>query len=173
MIKVRAIAAMAMLVTFAMAPLLIAPAGAQKLSDRAKQVGSKIKCMCRGCEMSAAGCSHPGGAFSGMCDTAKGMLKEVDQHIAKGDTDEQILQAFVQEYGSQVYTEPPKSGFSLVAWVLPSVYLFVGAGVVVFVIARWRKRPSQEAVPAAGSAPGISAERLERARARAVRETQD
>ncbi len=173
MIKVRAIAAMAMLVTFAMAPLLIAPAGAQKLSHRAKQVGSKIKCMCRGCEMSAAGCSHPGGAFSGMCDTAKGMLKEVDQHIAKGETDEQILQAFVQEYGSQVYTEPPKSGFSLVAWVLPSVYLFVGAGVVVFVIARWRKRPSQEAVPAAGSASGISAELLERARARAVRETQD
>ena len=173
MARVRAIAAMAMLVTFAMAPLLIAPAGAQKLSDRAKQVGSKIKCMCRGCEMSAAGCSHPGGAFSGMCDTAKGMLKEVDQHIAKGDTDEQILQAFVQEYGTQVYTEPPKSGFSLVAWVLPSVYLFVGAGVVVFVIARWRKRPSQEAVPAAGSASGISAELLERARARAVRETQD
>jgi len=173
MTRVRAIAAMAMLVTFAMAPLLIAPAGAQKLSDRAKQVGSKIKCMCRGCEMSAAGCSHPGGAFSGMCDTAKGMLKEVDQHIAKGETDEQILQAFVQEYGSQVYTEPPKSGFSLVAWVLPSVYLFVGAGVVVFVIARWRKRPSQEAVPAAGSASGISAELLERARARAVRETQD
>jgi cytochrome c-type biogenesis protein CcmH len=164
---------MAMLAMFAMAPLLIAPAGAQKLSDRAKQVGSKIKCMCRGCEMSAAGCSHPGGAFSGMCDTAKGMLKEVDQHIAKGETDEQTLQAFVLEYGTQVYTEPPKSGFSLVAWVLPSVYLFVGAGVVVFVIARWRKRPSQEAVPAAGSASGISAELLERARARAVRETQD
>ncbi len=172
MARVRAIAAMAMLVTFAMAPLLIAPAGAQKLSDRAKQVGSKIKCMCRGCEMSAAGCSHPGGAFSGMCDTAKGMLKEVDQHIAKGDTDEQILQAFVQEYGTQVYTEPPKSGFSLVAWVLPSVYLFVGAGVVVFVIARWRKRPSQEAVPAGGTS-GISAELLERARAQAARETQD
>ncbi len=173
MIKVRAIAAMAMLAVFAISPLLIVPVRAQKLSDRAKQVGSKIKCMCRGCEMSAAGCSHPGGAFSGMCDTAKGMLKEVDQHIAKGETDEQILQAFVQEYGSQVYTEPPKSGFSLVAWVLPSVYLFVGAGVVVLVIARWRKRPSQEAVPAAGSASGISAELLERARARAVRETQD
>jgi cytochrome c-type biogenesis protein CcmH len=163
---------MAMLAMFAMAPLLIAPAGAQKLSDRAKQVGSKIKCMCRGCEMSAAGCSHPGGAFSGMCDTAKGMLKEVDQHIAKGETDEEILQAFVLEYGTQVYTEPPKSGFSLVAWVLPSVYLFVGAGVVVFVIARWRKRPVQEALPA-GSTSGISAELLERARARAARETQD
>jgi cytochrome c-type biogenesis protein CcmH len=107
-----------------------------------------------------------------MCDTAKGMLKEVDQHIAKGKTDEQILQAFVQEYGTQVYTEPPKSGFSLVAWALPSVYLFVGAGVVIFVIARWRKRSVEETAPA-GGAPGISAELLERARAQASRETQD
>jgi cytochrome c-type biogenesis protein CcmH len=107
-----------------------------------------------------------------MCDTAKGMLKEVDLHIAKGETDEQILQAFVKEYGSQVYTEPPKSGFSLVAWVMPSVYLFAGAGVVVLVIARWRKRPLQKAVHT-GDASGISTEILERARARAARETQD
>ncbi len=100
------------------------------------------------------------------------MLGEVDQHIAKGETDEQILQAFVQKYGTQVYTEPPKSGFSLVAWALPSVYLFVGAGVVIFVIARWRKRSVEETV-SAGGAPGISAELLERARAQASRETQD
>ncbi len=172
MTRVRAIAAMAMLAMFSIAPLLIAPAGAQKLSDRTKQVGMKIKCMCRGCEMPAANCTHPGGEFSGMCSTAKGMLKEVDQHVAKGETDEQILQAFVQEYGTQVYMEPPKSGFSLVAWALPSVYLFAGAGVVVFVIARWRKRSHHETVPA-GSAPRISAELLERARARAARETQD
>jgi cytochrome c-type biogenesis protein CcmH len=172
MTKVRAIAAIALLATFAVAPLLMTPVGAEQLSDRAKQVGTKIKCMCHGCDMPAATCSHPGGAFSGMCDTAKGMLKEVDQHIAKGETDEQIMRAFVQEYGTQVYTEPPKSGFSLVAWVMPSVYLFVGAGLVVFVISRWRKPPAPPAA-GAGGAPGISAELLERARAQASRETQD
>jgi cytochrome c-type biogenesis protein CcmH len=172
MTKARPIAAITMLAMFAMAPLLIAPVGAQQLSDRAKQVGMKIKCMCRGCDMPAAGCSHPGGAFSGMCETAKMMLGEVDQHIAKGETDDQIMQAFVHEYGTQVYTEPPKSGFSLVAWVMPSVYLFFGAGVVIFVIARWRKR-SVELIAPAGGAPGISSELLERARAQASRETQD
>jgi len=123
--------------------------------------------------MAAGICSHPGGAFSGPCETAKAMLKEVDQHIAKGETDEQILQAFVQEYGTQVYAEPPKSGFSLVAWILPSVYLFVGAGVVVFVIARWRKRTVQLTPSSAAGAPVISPELLERARAQASRETQD
>ena len=172
MTKARTIAAITMLGILAVAPLFVVPLGAQQLSDRAKQVGMKLKCMCRGCEMSAAGCSHPGGAFSGMCDTAKGMLKEVDQHITKGETDEQIMQAFVQEYGTQVYTEPPKTGFSLVAWVMPSVYLFVGAGLVVLVIARWRKRPAP-LTASAGGAQGISAELLERARAQASRETQD
>jgi cytochrome c-type biogenesis protein CcmH/NrfF len=172
MTKARPIAAITMLAMFAMAPLLIAPVGAQQLSDRAKQVGMKIKCMCRGCDMPAAGCSHPGGAFSGMCETAKMMLGEVDQHIAKGETDDQIMRAFVHEYGTQVYTEPPKSGFSLVAWAMPSVYLFFGAGVVIFVIARWRKR-SVELIAPAGGAAGISSELLERARAQASRETQD
>jgi len=172
MTKVRPIGAIAVLAIIAMALLLITPVGAQQLSDRAKQMGMKIKCMCRGCDMAAGICSHPGGAFSGPCETAKAMLKEVDQHVAKGETDEQILQAFVQEYGTQVFAEPPKSGFSLVAWILPSVYLFVGTGVVILVIARWRKRPAQQA-SLAGGTPGISPEMLERARAQVSRETQD
>src|SRR5258707_14311577 len=95
MIKVRAIAAMAMLAMFAISPLLIVPVRAQKLSDRAKQVGSKIKCMCRGCEMSAAGCSHPGGALSGLCDPAKEKLMEVVLPIDKAESVEQILLAVV------------------------------------------------------------------------------
>ncbi|MEI4861583.1 cytochrome c-type biogenesis protein CcmH, partial [Klebsiella pneumoniae] len=65
------------------------------------------------------------------------MLQEVDQQAAKGENDEQIVQAFVQEYGTTVYAEPPKSGFSLVAWVMPTAYLVLGALVVIFVISRW------------------------------------
>ena len=176
MTKARPIGAMAILAIFAIfatGPLLVRPVGAQQLSDRAKQMGMKINCMCRGCNMAAGICSHPGGAFSGPCETAKAMLKKVDQHIAKGETDEQILQAFVQEYGTQVYAEPPKSGFSLVAWILPSVYLFVGAGVVIFVIARWRKRSEPLTATSAAGALGFSPESLERARAQVSRETQD
>jgi len=173
MTKVRPFGAIAILAIFAMGPLLITPVGAQQLSDRAKQMGMKINCMCRGCNMAAGICSHPGGAFSGPCETAKAMLKKVDQHIAKSETDEQILQAFVQEYGTQVYAEPPKSGFSLVAWILPSVYLFVGVGVVIFVIARWRKRSEPLTATSAAGALGFSPESLERARAQVSRETQD
>src|SRR5258707_14398684 len=172
MTKATPIAAIALTALFASVPVLITSAGAEQFSERTKQVGSKIKCMCRGCDMPAATCSHPGGAFSGPCETAKMMLGEVDQHVAKGETDEQILQAFAQQYGSLVDADRPKSGFSLVAWVLPSVYLFVGAGVVILVIVRWRKRPAHEIGPTGGAA-GVSARLVERASARASRETQD
>jgi cytochrome c-type biogenesis protein CcmH len=165
MTKARAIAAITMLAMFAVAPLLVTPVGAQQLSDRAKQIGGKFMCMCS-CSQVLTQCNHVG------CTTSTEMLKELNQSLARGDSEDTITQMFVQEFGTKVYAEPPKSGFSLVAWVLPSVYLFVGTGLVVFVIARWRKRPLQQAAPA-GGAPGISAEMLERARAQASRETQD
>jgi cytochrome c-type biogenesis protein CcmH len=76
----------------------------------------------------------------------------------------------VQEFGTKVYAEPPKSGFSLVAWALPSIYLLMGTGVVVLVISKWRKRPATAAGP---SSPEISPELLARAREQASRETQD
>jgi cytochrome c-type biogenesis protein CcmH len=150
---------------FAVAPLLIAPAGAQQLSDRAKQIGGKFMCMCD-CSQVLTQCNHVG------CTTSAGMLKELNQTLARGDSEDTITQMFVQEFGTKVYAEPPKSGFSLVAWALPSVYLFVGTGVVIFVISRWRKRPAQQTA-LAGGAPGISAEMLERAREQASRDTQD
>src|SRR5205807_4621375 len=122
--------------------------------------------MCN-CNQVLTGCNHVG------CSTSSSMLKELDQSLSRGDSEDAITQMFVQEFGTQVYAEPPKSGFSLVAWILPSVYLFVGAGVVIFVIARWRKRSELLTATSAAGALGISPESLERARAQVSRETQD
>jgi cytochrome c-type biogenesis protein CcmH len=165
MTKARAIAAIAMLALFGIAPLLIAPVGAQQLSERAKQVGGKFMCMCS-CSQVLTECNHVG------CSVSASMLKELNQALSRGDSEDVITQMFVQEFGTKVYAEPPKSGFSLIAWIFPGFCLVVGAGVAVFVISRWRKRPAHQAAPQ-GGAPGISAESLERARAQAVRETQD
>jgi cytochrome c-type biogenesis protein CcmH len=139
------------------------PASAQV--DRAKQIGGKFMCMC-GCNQVLTQCNHVG------CTTSTAMLKELDQSVARGDSENVITQAFVQEFGTKVYAEPPKSGLSLVAWVLPSVYLFAGTLLVVFIILRWRSRVHSE--PAvAGGASGISPADLERARQRVSRDTED
>src|SRR5258708_1235525 len=157
MTKARPIAAITVLAIFAMAALLITPLGAQQLSDRAKQIGGNFMCRCGGSQVLTE-CNHVG------CSTSASMLKELNRSLSRGDSEDAITQMFVQEFGTKVYAEPPKSGFSLVAWVLPSVYLFVGTGVVILVISRWRRRPPQQVAPAGGG-PGISPELLERARA--------
>src|ERR1700751_1199305 len=118
--RAKRTALLAVLLAFAIGSLWTTQLAAQ--SERAKQVGMHIKCMCKGCDMTAGGCAHPGGSFSGPRDTAKSMLREVDQHLAKGESDQQIIDAFVAEYGTIVYVEPPKKGFGLVAWLMPVFY---------------------------------------------------
>jgi cytochrome c-type biogenesis protein CcmH len=163
---VRRVGTLVALIGFAFGPLVLAQVG---YSPRAKEIGMHLKCQCRGCDMSAGGCAHPGGAFSGPCDTAKGMLKEIDQHLAKGQSEQQIIDAFVAEYGTVVYVEPPKKGFGLVAWMMPVIYFAAGLALVVFVVRKWAVRPRSATV--AGS--GLPSDALARARAQAARETED
>jgi cytochrome c-type biogenesis protein CcmH len=162
----KRIAFLLLLGAFASAPLVTAQVG---YSARAKEVGMHLKCMCKGCDMTAGGCAHPGGSFSGPCDTAKSMLKEVDQHLAKGESEQQIIDAFVSEYGTIVYVEPPKKGFGLVAWLMPIFYFAIGLGLAIFIVRKWRNR--QIAMAPAG--PTLRSEILDRARAQAARETED
>lgn len=164
--KRRAVLARVLLLTAASLPLLPAPAGAQQ-TDRAKQIGGKFMCMCS-CSQVLTQCNHVG------CTTSTSMLKGIDQAVARGDSEEKITQALVQEFGTKVYAEPPKSGLSLVAWTLPSIYLLAGTILVILVISRWRKRSvSLAAAPGMPGAGAISSELLARARAQAARDTED
>lgn len=142
--------------------------------DHAHQIGAKVRCMCGGCTDSAAGCYHVGGAFSGPCDTAKTELSTIDQRTAKGDSDDLIVQSFVQEFGTAVLVEPPHSGFAGLAWWVPALAFAAGLAIVIGVIARWRKRVPHQPVLATASGPsGIPQDLLERARAQAARDTED
>lgn len=159
---------------FAGALPMVSAFGDAQQPDHTHQLGMKVRCMCGGCNDSAGGCYHVGGAFSGPCETALGMLKKIDERIAQGNSDDLIVQSFVQEYGQAVLTEPPHSGFGRVAWWIPALALIGGFVLVLAVISRWRKQPpSAPALAVAGHGPQISPELLERARAQAARDTED
>ncbi|MGC1482373.1 MAG: cytochrome c-type biogenesis protein CcmH [Candidatus Acidiferrum sp.] len=154
-------------------PLLSAFGDAQQ-PDHAHLLGMKVRCMCGGCNDPAGGCYHVGGAFSGPCDTALGMLKQINERISKGESDDLIVQSFVQEYGQAVLTETPHTGFGRVAWWIPALALIGGFALVVGVISKWRKRLSPEpALAGAGHVRPIPNEVLERARAQAAHDTED
>jgi len=166
--------AAAMLFGFAALPLWLAPVGAQRISDRAKQIGSKLRCMCGACSMTAGDCSHPGGEFSGPCQAwALPALQQIDGLLTQGKTEQQVIDSFVAQYGPTVYAEPPKSGFSLVAWVMPTAYLVLGTLVVIFVISRWLKKNVSEVPASNASVKAVSPEFLERARKLAEQETEE
>ena len=172
MIRRLAAALLVFVLTAGSSMLFVLSTGAQ--DDRAHQIGKKLKCMCGGCNDTAATCYHVGGAFSGPCGTAKGMLKQIEQQVVRGDSDDLIVQSFVQEYGQVALIEPPHSGIGRVAWAMPVVYLLAGGVLVVFVISRWRKRPSPLVqAPGAATASGIAPELLEHARRRVAQETED
>ena len=165
MIKRRAIFLAIVLCAVASLPLLVAPLPAQQPSDRAHQIAGKFMCMCN-CNQVLTQCNHVG------CYMSTAMLKELGEMVGRGNSDAIITAAFVKKYGTTVFAEPPKSGFSLIAWSMPFVYFIAGATLVIFVIRKWRSRPAT----VLQSAPGgiaVSAEALDRARRQAARETDD
>jgi cytochrome c-type biogenesis protein CcmH len=70
--------------------------------------------------------------------------------IAAGDTKSEIKDKLVDQFGESVLAAPPKSGFNLLAWVLPLVGIVLAAGVVGFLAYRWsRSRKAEEPGPSA------------------------
>ncbi|MGH9729886.1 MAG: cytochrome c-type biogenesis protein [Candidatus Acidiferrales bacterium] len=124
----------------------------------AKKLGNRVMCMCGGCNDTAAKCNHMGGNFSGPCETARAELKELNDRVGQGKSDDLVLQSFVQEYGPTVLISPPATGFDLWAWLMPIIAPLIGIALVWMVVARWRRK-----LTAAGGPP-ISPELLARAR---------
>lgn len=71
---------------------------------------------------------------------AQQMRLLIKKKLETGETKEQILQYFVDRYGESILTNPPKSGFTLLVWLLPVAGLLVGAGTVGYALRNWKAR---------------------------------
>jgi cytochrome c-type biogenesis protein CcmH len=98
------------------------------------------------------------------------MQQELVASVGAGKSDQEILQSFIDTYGTTVLSAPTTSGFDLVAWLIPYITLALGIAGVVFVAYAWRKR---RPVPVASSPPGARASAdLDRFRQQAREETE-
>jgi cytochrome c-type biogenesis protein CcmH len=70
---------------------------------------------------------------------AEKMKAFIRVRIAAGDSEEQIKDALVAQFGEKVLAEPPGGGFGLLAWLLPLVALTGGAIAVAFLVRRWSR----------------------------------
>jgi cytochrome c-type biogenesis protein CcmH len=70
-------------------------------------------------------------------DVAREMKAEIAQRIAACQTDKQILDAMVAEFGTTILSTPQTHGFDLLAWVLPLGGAAVGAIALAFAARAW------------------------------------
>jgi cytochrome c-type biogenesis protein CcmH/NrfF len=105
----------------------------------------------------AAACAHPKTSLSYlegqiMCPTCHTTLDQSDsqaaerikvqiqQHIDRCETADQIRTALVANYGARILASPTHKGLDLLAWWLPLVGVIGGAGVLAFGVWRWSRK---------------------------------
>jgi cytochrome c-type biogenesis protein CcmH len=82
------------------------------------------------------------------------MTALIEQKLAQGQSEEEIIQSFVAQYGEQVLASPPKRGFNLVAWGLPFAAILFGGGIIYVALKKWvwqgRRSPAVAGAEVAG-----------------------
>lgn len=117
---------------------VVAPAAASEQSPTLPELEREL--ICPTCHETLAASSSP---------IAERMRAFIRARIAAGDTKSQIKDKLVDQFGESVLAAPPKSGFNLLAWVLPLAGIVLAAGVVGVLAYRW-SRSRRETTEAGG-----------------------
>ena len=91
----------------------------------------------------------------------------IREKLAAGESEEQIRQYFVAQYGERVLGAPPAEGFNIGAYVLPFVTLIAGGAFLFATMRKWQD--THAAAKTTTVEPPVSPEYAERIR-RALKE---
>jgi cytochrome c-type biogenesis protein CcmH len=84
--------------------------------------------------------------------------RDVRKRLSAGETREQILDAYVSQYGKRILAQPPAEGLTRGLYILPPLVLVLTAAVVVLMVRRFTATRAA-ASPAASSTQVPVAER--------------
>jgi cytochrome c-type biogenesis protein CcmH len=83
-----------------------------------------------------------------------------------GASDRQIIDYFVAQYGQRVLASPPPTGFNLLVWIIPVVFLALAAAGLTIILRRWSRgrapSPSSTRAPAFAVPEDLPADYVER-----------
>jgi cytochrome c-type biogenesis protein CcmH len=140
---------------------ILAFLGAGDEDARFSALGHKMMCVC-GCNQVLLECNHVG------CRYSDRMRGELSSALSRADSDDLVLQSFVQEYGPTVLIAPTNAGFNRVAWIMPYLALVLGVTTVVLIVRAWRFRPLRAHASVVAPVSGVE---LEHFREQARKET--
>jgi cytochrome c-type biogenesis protein CcmH/NrfF len=134
----------------AVVALAFAPA-ALACVPRASQASLETKLVCIQCHTTLDESNSP---------FANELKVEVARRIALCQSEQQILDAMVAEFGPSVLSTPQTHGFDLLAWILPLGGILLGAAALGFGAVYWsRSRPAATVDSMHSSALGPDDER--------------
>lgn len=114
-----------------------AQTAAEKPSNDVRRVGARLQCQC-GCKDAVSTCSML------ECSFSRPAKERIARMQAVSMTDDQIVQAFVRDYGAGIYLAPPNA----FGWIIPYVVLGVGLlGLWAFVKKYRKPQPLAEVGP--------------------------
>ncbi len=128
-------------VAVAILAVVMLGAGGADSAKRFGRIGGNLMCICS-CSQALLECNHVG------CPDSGPMRAELQEQIDRGGSDSAILNWFAQKYGGTVLAAPIRSGFDVVAWIIP-LTLFAGAVFgTAFLVKTWVRKRTLAAGPA-------------------------
>ena len=110
--------------------LLASPAGA---ADPPSAADLEAELVCPVCETTLDQSNAP---------VALRMKAFIRERIVAGDSEQEIKDALVAQFGPAVLAKPPDGGFGLLAWLIPLAAGLTGVVVVAVLVRGWsRRRP--------------------------------
>ena len=127
----------------AAALVLAAPAGAA-CAKHASQAKLETQLVCPSCHTTLDESDS---------EVAREMKAEVKRRIAACQTERQIRDAMVDEFGPTILSTPQTHGFDLLAWVLPLGGAVLGAAALAVGARKWSRTRGEPVAVASGLAP--------------------
>ncbi|HEX4601917.1 MAG TPA: cytochrome c-type biogenesis protein CcmH [Gemmatimonadales bacterium] len=126
-------------------------------------IEKQIHCTC-GCNQDVYTCR----TTDFTCTTSPAMHRQVLALARAGKTGPEIIDAFVREHGIVILMAPPKRGFNLAGYFMPSLLIVVAGAILTVVLRRWSRDAALATPDAAPLAPApgqaASPEEIERLR---------
>ena len=72
------------------------------------------------------------------CGTADQIRADIARRLDAGESAGQVVAAYVAQHGEKIRSAPTTEGFSLLAWTMPFILLFVAGAVLVLLVRRWK-----------------------------------
>ncbi len=111
-----------------------------------RRISNRLQCQC-GCGYMVLSCNMVD------CNSATYLRKTIQSSLSAGKSEDAIVASFIEQYGPKILNEPPTTGFSLAAWVMPFAALLIGGTLVGYILWQWKLRSHSATVSGPSEIP--------------------